>query len=205
MIEAAEDRTLGEIMSFMIKPPLVIALASCMWTEGKSFDAIMQWRNFSVPMLLTAIAMVYGLPVLYRLTVQSAENIIDRTKQSVPVPNERMEGVATDALIEHLFATKGFRRAEVEAKFKMPRHRVSLLADRLEEVGILMRGENNARVLGAVSREHVRELLSGKTVAEEIEQEVNIVRTTPPPRINPPLFQKRLISEMAHANLVQTA
>jgi hypothetical protein len=205
MIEAAEDRTLGEITSFIIKPPLVVALASCMWTEGKSFDAIMQWRNFSVPMFLTAIAMVYGLPVLYRLMVQSAENIIEKTKQSVPVPNERMEGVATDALIEHLFATKGFRRAEVEAKFKMPRHRVSLLADRLEDVGILTRGENNARVLGAVSREHVRELLAGKTVAEELEQSINIVRPTPPPHSPAPIFTKRPISEMVHANLVQTA
>lgn len=205
VIEAAQDRSLGEIGSFLIKPPLVAGLAFCMLTEGRGFDAIMEWRNFSVPMILTAVAIVYGVPVFYRFTIEAGENIIDRTRRAAPVPNERMEGVATDVLIDHMFATKGFRRAEVEAKFKMPRHRVSLLADRLEEVGILTRGENNARVLAAVSREHVRGILAGKTVAEEIEQEVNIVRPTPPPRSPAPIFTKRPISELVHANLVQTA
>lgn len=205
MIEAAEDRSLGEIGSFLIKPPLAAALAYCMITEGRGFDAVMEWRNFSVPMILMAVATVYGAPVLYRLTVEAGENIVERTRRSSPVPNERIEGVATRALVDHIFDTKGFRRAEIEQKFRIPRHRVSLLADRLEEVGILMRGENNARVLGAVSREQVDKMLAGKTVAEEIEQGVNIVRPTPPPRVESPVFQKRLISEFAHANLAQTA
>lgn len=205
MIEAAEDRTLGEIGGFLIKPPLVATLSACMLTKGRGFDAIMEWREFSIPTVLTAIVTVYGLPVLYRSVMDTAGNISARTKAAAPVPRERMEGVSTETLIDHLFETKGFRRAEVEAKFKIPRHRVSLLGDRLEEVGILTRGENNARVLAAISREQVRRMLDGKTVAEEIEQGINIVRPNPPSPAQSPIFQKRPVSEFSHANLVQTA
>lgn len=203
MIEAAEERTLGEIGGFFFKPVAVAALSAGMLTQGKAFDAAMEWRGFTLPTIFTAIVFVYGLPPLFRMVMDTAGDVRERVKASVP--NERMEGVATDALIDHIFTTKGFRRAEIEQKFRIPRHRVTLLSDRLEELGILIRGENNARVLGSVSRDQVRRMLEGKTVAEELEQEVNIVRPTPPPRVQSPIFQKRLVSEFAHANLAQTA
>lgn len=205
IIEAADERTLTEIVSFLIKPPIVLGIAFCMRTDGKSFDAVMQWRGFFVPILTTAIFIVYGLPILYRIATEISENIIEQMKIPQNMPTERIEGIATESLIDFLFERKSYRRAEVESYLKIPRDRVTLLGDRLEQVGILTRGENNARVLGAVSREQVTKILAGKTVAEEIEEGINIVRPTPLPSHASPSFTKRLISTIPSTGLAQTA
>lgn len=194
MIEAAEERSLREITAFIFKPLLVIFFSGCMLKEGKGFDAIMQWQNFSVPMILTAVAIVYGIPPLYRLTIETGENIIDRTRRTpVTVTGASLEGAPLTELVDHLFDTQSFKRADVETTFKIPRGRVSLLGDRLEEVGILTRGENNARILAPVSREEVLKILKGKRRAEEIEREVNVVRIPSPTTLSP-AFRRTLVS-----------
>ena len=188
MIEAADERSLSEIAACVSKPVIVVLASLLMLKDGRGFNALMEWQDFSLPAIVVAIATVYGLPALWRLL---------RTPGSIaaplvrPVGGERLEGAPLDDLIDHMIETNSFKRATVEARFSIPRHRVSLLGDRLEEVGILERGPNNARVLAPMSRERIRSILTGKRVAEEIEREIEIVRPTPPL----PSFSLRAVSQ----------
>lgn len=58
-----------------------------------------------------------------------------------------IEWIPVLELIDHLFVAKSFKREDVEKKFWIARHRFSEVAQALEECWILVRGENNARVL----------------------------------------------------------
>ena len=193
LIEAAHESTLGEIASCVYKPVLVVLLALTMLKDGRGFNALIEWQDFTLPCIVVAVAIVYGAPTLRRL-LTVGDSAPTFTRVPLAATGERLEGAPLDALIDHMIETNSFKRGAIEAIFKMPRHRVSLLGDRLEEVGILERGENNARVLAALPRERIRAILAGKRVAEEIEREVEIVRPTP---LLPSVFTKRPISVLA--------
>jgi len=58
-----------------------------------------------------------------------------------------IEWIPVIELIDHLFIAKSFKREDIEKKFGIARHRFTDVANALEECWILVRGENNARVL----------------------------------------------------------
>ena len=193
MIEAADERSLSEIAACVSKPVIVVLASLLMLKDGRGFNALMEWQDFSLPAIVVAIATVYGLPALWRL-LRTPNRVPHQglwTHQTGASGVERLEGAPLDDLIDHMIETNSFKRATVEARFSIPRHRVTLLGDRLEEVGILERGPNNARVLAPMSRERIRSMLAGKRVAEEIEREVEIVRPTP----SLPSFSLRAVSQ----------
>jgi len=79
-----------------------------------------------------------------------------------------IEWIPVIELIDHLFIAKSFKREEIEKKFSIPRHRFTDLANALEECWILVRGENNSRVLNPnVTRQ---EIVSCVAQAEKVEQ-----------------------------------
>lgn len=61
-----------------------------------------------------------------------------------------IEWIPVIELIDHLFVAKSFKREDIEKKFGIARHRFTEVANALEECWILVRGENNARVLNPV-------------------------------------------------------
>jgi len=58
-----------------------------------------------------------------------------------------LEGIPTLELIDYLFEHKSFKRDDIEATFGVSRNRFDNLAKKLDEINILIRGANNARVL----------------------------------------------------------
>lgn len=104
-----------------------------------------------------------------------------------------IEGVPTAELIDHLFEHNSFKRQEIEAKFGVPRNRYHKLAERMESVGILIRGENNSRILNKdLSRAQVAEHLIGKVSADQIDS-FRVVHSPTPERI----FTTRPVSQTA--------
>jgi hypothetical protein len=60
---------------------------------------------------------------------------------------DSIDGIPRLELLDHLFTVGTFKRDEVEKKWGIPRYRVTEISKKLEDLGVLVRGENNARVL----------------------------------------------------------
>jgi hypothetical protein len=81
-----------------------------------------------------------------------------------------IEAIPTAELLDHLFSQGTFKRDDVEAKFSVPRYRVTELTKHLKRVGVLTTGENNASVLNPeFSRQDVATVLSGVSAAKDLE------------------------------------
>lgn len=149
-----------------------------------TFTTIMAWRDGVVPITAWSFAFVFGIRPAYRFAAGAIARLFERGEEA-----ETIEGIPTGELIDHLFEHKSFKRQEIEAKFAIPRNRYSELAERMESVGILIRGENNSRVLNpAYSRERVAEHLVGKGSAVEIDS-FRVVHSPSP------LFTSRAVSK----------
>lgn len=74
-----------------------------------------------------------------------------------------IEGIPVDELLDHLFTYGNFKRDDAESLFSMPRNRYKDLTDRMDRLGVFVRGENNARVLNPeLSRQEVSALVRGE-------------------------------------------
>lgn len=58
-----------------------------------------------------------------------------------------IEGIPISELVDHIFSESSFKRDEIERKFALPRNRYQSIANRLDELGVFKRGDNNAREL----------------------------------------------------------
>ena len=74
-----------------------------------------------------------------------------------------IEGIPVDELLDHVFTYGNFKRDDAENLFAMPRNRYKDLIDRMDALGIFVRGENNSRVLNPeLSRQEVAALVKGE-------------------------------------------
>lgn len=74
---------------------------------------------------------------------------LTRNEQERPIDEETFAGVPIVELVDYMFETRHFKRAELEERFAMSRANIDLTAKRLEELCVLIRGENNARILAS--------------------------------------------------------
>ena len=82
---------------------------------------------------------------------------------------DHIEWIPTLELVDYLFENRSFKRDEVEKTFGIPRNRYEKLAKKLDELSILLRGENNARILNEeFTRQEVYKILDWKSSAEEL-------------------------------------
>ncbi len=94
--------------------------------------------------------------------------------KNLPAPQKienghTLEGIPTVELLDHLFQFESFKREDIEKKFWIPRNRYTTLAIKLENIGVLIRGENNARVLSTeYSRADVAAILEQAESAKEL-------------------------------------
>jgi len=76
---------------------------------------------------------------------------------------DSIDGIPRLELLDHLFTVGTFKRDDVENKWKIPRYRVTEISKKLEDLGVLVRGENNARVLNTdFTREDIASMIDGK-------------------------------------------
>lgn len=80
-----------------------------------------------------------------------------------------IEGIPTVELLDHLFEFESFKRDDIEAKFNIPRHRYTDLAQKLETLGVLQRGPNNSRVLNPeYTRADIAAILHGRNTSGQL-------------------------------------
>lgn len=85
-----------------------------------------------------------SIPTVQFIGIDDTQELAEESESQ-----EMIEGIPVNELIAHLIKFRSFKRTEVEAKFWIARHRFTEIADKLESIWILSRGENNARVLNS--------------------------------------------------------
>ena len=82
-----------------------------------------------------------------------------------------IEWIPVIELIDHLFTEQSFKREDVEKKFWIARHRFTDVVNALEECAILIRGENNSRVLNPnITRQEIVACIAEAEKATQIKR-----------------------------------
>lgn len=158
-------------ISTIINRVMLALSALVMWLGVAYPEVIIEWIKivatwdwFAIPKLIFCFVIVFNY-----------KSIIEFIKDNIPsfekeeVDQDTIEWIPMIELLDHLFEFKSFKRDDVEQKFAIPRHRFTDLANKFEEMWILVRGINNSRVLNNdFSRQDIASILSGKSTTQEI-------------------------------------
>ncbi len=109
-----------------------------------AINAVGSWNNGAIIKMAFIFVLTLNFTKIAQLGVKAWKNLPEARKEEMA---GTLEGIPTVELLDHLFQFKSFKRSEVEEKFGLPRNRYTTLAMKLENLGVLIRGENNARVL----------------------------------------------------------
>lgn len=136
---------------FLVWPDLIVIASRFVLSIG----------NFALPKFLLVFLLINNHKRLRR----AYKKILSKGKTTV-----RIEGIPSVELLDHLFTVGSFKRDDIKRKFGIPHHRYQSLAKKLESLGILIRGENNARILNdAYSRQDIAAILHNKRKAVDLE------------------------------------
>lgn len=120
-------------------------------------QAINEWHNYAFAKTVLSFGILFNARKIYHII----KILVARHAKQVPT-GETLEGIPIVEILDHLFEFQSFKRDDIEKKFWIPRNRFTDLAQKLEELGILARGENNARVLNPeYSRSDIASVLQG--------------------------------------------
>lgn len=217
-VEVVDAHSFRDMAKFIILSFVAGLFSSAALDGGKLIQSIAEWRNGAVPTIILSIIFVFSFPWFYRTLreafITTCDNIDRRRSERAAgayseagdyEEGDTIEGMDTEAVIDHLLKKRTFKRDDIESQFQIPRYRYSALVKKMKEIGVLVGGENNMSVLSEEwNREKLRALFAGKEVAADLEKQVNIVRIPSPT----PLFKRRAIScatleETASASHVQ--
>lgn len=192
------ETPLGSIAKFVCLSFVAGLLSSLLVAPDQfeeAFYAAMLWKHGAIPAVGMSFAFVFYAPRTFRFLFDEVCQFIETVTGTSCENDETIEGVPVPELIDHLFEEGSFKREDIEGKFGMPRNRYQRLAEKMEQLEILTRGENNSRVLNdEMSRAEVIEHLKGKRVAMQLEKPLNIVRTPLPCS---PVFVRREVAQTA--------
>jgi hypothetical protein len=124
---------------------------------------LLKFYNYLVPKFIATLLIVFN-----------STRIMGAVKRMRPVKKtpraHLIEGIPAVEILDHIFTEGSFKREEVKKKFGIPHDRCNRLAQKLEDLGVFVRRENNARVLNPdMSRQDVAAILEGKTEAKELQ------------------------------------
>lgn len=122
------------------------------------------YNNYTLPKISASFLIVYNFKYIYNYVKNIIPEKIDDEE------SDTIEGIPVFELLDHLFEYKSFKRDDIEKKFAVPRNRFTELAQRFEEMNILVRWSNNSRILNEdFSRQDIARIINWKTKASEIE------------------------------------
>lgn len=179
-VEFVAEQPLCRVAKFIGLSFLVGVLSSLLTAPDATQTALyeaMHWKNGILTAVVWSVAIVFYSPKVLRLAYSQILELVEFFSDQSCESDETIEGIPVTELVDHLFEEKSFKREEVESKFGIPRNRYHRLAEKMEEMEILVRGENNSRVLSPdVTRGEVVEHFKGKRVAMDLDT-LRIVRS----------------------------
>jgi len=112
---------------------------------------MLKMQNFALPKIMAGLIIIYGRKFVYKIPGKIRKFRIVLAQANVQkMHNPVIDGIPIDELADHLIRNGHFRREGingVRATFGLRMEKFNALAGRLEANGVLVRGENNLRVL----------------------------------------------------------
>lgn len=156
IISTFEKSSVGKILALL---GVAYALA---WPEsaGAVACAIFSAKSYFLAKLIFAAFVIDRWRLILKIARKAARFL--RRKFRKKTGAEEIEGVPIYEILHQLFFARNFKRTEVIKKWAIPQTKFDALAKKLEALGVLIRGENNSRILNPdFSREQIAEILRG--------------------------------------------
>lgn len=181
IVEETPLRTIVKFVGLSFLTGLLSSLMTAPDATETALYAAMHWRHGILTAIACSIGIVFFAPKLARMVYGQIIELIEFFADQSVESDDTIEGIPVTEMVDHLFVEKSFKRDDVETAFGIPRNRYQRLAEKMEELDILIRGENNSRVLNPeMTRAEVIEHLKGKRVAMDLNT-LNIIRPLPSP------------------------
>lgn len=171
MVETVDRSTVPQLLTWF-GLCLLAGAAAAAWINVEATMALVlrvsDWKGGAVPKAAIAFALVFNGKRICRSVYHW---LLDQIEFLSGVPTcDTLEGVPTAELLDHLFQEKSFRRDDVEAKFGIPRYRVTALTKKLREIGVLVVGPNNLSTLNPdFTRQDVASVFRPARTAEDLQ------------------------------------
>lgn len=168
-LDILEDSTFRQIISviLLIKSSLILALVLT-YPEKASELLLTAWKfeNFLIPKIVWSFILIFNFKRIFEIL----KNLIPEFPEVKEEPKgDTIEWIPVVELLDHLFEFESFKRDDIEKKFGIPRNRFTDLAQKLEELCVLKRGENNSRILNKeFARSDIANILAWKSTAEDL-------------------------------------
>lgn len=141
-----------------------------------AIDSLLKLNNFAVPKVTVVAAAFLGRKSIIRMFKRCAKFV-----HSFSLQHEKLlDGIPVAELTDYLIRNKHFKREGVNGvreTFGLSMERFNKLAAKLEENGVLIRGENNGRILDTKwSRQTLIDYLSGTEKSVDMQPHFKIHR-----------------------------
>lgn len=154
-----EQSTSSAIMKATIKLFMAFMLGILVFAPNFALGYLMaalQWNSYRIPTFFAVLALAFNARRMYlyaRRRVRAARaGGNQHTYHGIPVPE----------IVDFLIDRKAFKRDEAIKTFALSQGQYAKIAQEMEERGVLIRGEANARILREISRTNLaRQLRDG--------------------------------------------
>jgi hypothetical protein len=145
-IDGASSTALGKAL---LRCLTVIAIALLVFAPNvalRAFLGVFRWHSYRIPIFLVAVSLTLNAKRLYRSTCKKCFGPKGSNQNNY-------HGIPIGEIATFLLQSGGFKREVAMKKFGLSQGQYAKIASELDEHSILMRGENNARVLRPIERE----------------------------------------------------
>lgn len=148
-------------------------------------ENLLKTQDFALPKFVGFAILFWGRKFIFRTIkglIRAFQRIGRRIETQKAIQNDEplLDGIPVPELVDYLLRNKKFKREGVNGvrqTFGLNMERFNRLAKNLEEVKVLIRGENNGRELdGAWSRQALIDHLSGERKSSELKPRFVIKR-----------------------------
>lgn len=150
VLDVLESSTLSQIFSgFLLLLASIILTVVLTYTDDsiEAFRAILSWENAIIAKAIVITLLVFNFSKILALILEWFESLLATHTDIRTI--DSIDGIPRLELMDHLFTIGTFKRDDVESKWKIPRYRVTAISKKLEDLGVLIRGENNSRILNS--------------------------------------------------------
>lgn len=155
IVKWIEKSTFSALLKTFCKVLSVLIIAWIIFAPSFALGyltAALRWNSYRIPLCIVAVALALNTGNLLRLLrarlrmgAQTLRRANQHTYNGIPVPE----------LADFLKETGSFKREEAIKRLGLSQGQYAKIGSELEDKGILIRGESNARILRPISREHL--------------------------------------------------
>lgn len=166
LLDNLENATFAQISIFVLLCALSFLMTLILTYTEQTVETIMKFvqaYNFLALKSVISFLVVFN----FRKILEALKEVPE--EKEVTATGKTIEWIPVVELLDHLFEFESFKRDDIEEKFGIPRNRFTDLAKKLETLNVLIRGENNSRVLNPeFTRSDIATMLEGKSSTAEL-------------------------------------